>query len=342
LGEWAREYYVVHCEPVSTSSENDGPPRVERITFERIAPKSVAVAAALDSTGALWVSFAQAWMSKIERDGLESARALTPRTAGMIACDTRDNVLALCTARDAWERRSNDSSVACVAPNGVTRWETRVPATVIYGVAVDPLDRLLMASTSVLAVTEAGVTTELPNWCRQLCVDPITKRVWLSNGAVVWRVEDLAMAIRGGMRSPAPLVYLVDSRARARANVMAPCDDSVWMTLGRAPSDGPAILRRAATTRPSDAPKTVMADVPFLSPATAMVATVDGGFWAALENGDLVKCDTAGRVTSRVSAAEQSGAVSVVAPLQSLSVTPDGRTAAALSFAERAVIRVTI
>lgn len=326
---------------MSTSSENDEPVAVERLALDRISGSAHPIGVALDSTGAAWVSFSRAWMSKIARDGLESARAFVPRSTPRLLCDSADNVLVVCDDyRDAWSRTNAETTVLAMDCDGRPRWETSVATGSIWSVAIDSRDRVLIGATKVFAVTEAGSTVELNYWSTTILVDPVTKLAWRSAGTTMERIDDLAAIASGTRKGPAPSVAHWEPTGRVAA--CAPCGDVVWVVNVRSAKKlTTTVLRRVRPSEPKGAVGggVVELTVPFDVEARSMVATIDGGFWAALTNGDLVKYNAAGSLTHRARAADHGWNN---AALHSLTVTPDGRTAAALSFTDRALVRVRV
>lgn len=326
---------------MSTSRESDAPLRIEKIPLERISPRAAPIEAALDATGAAWVSFERAWMSKIERDGRESARVILPRNSAGLVCDSADNVLIAGARWEPWRGAVEGPTYFAFDANGEPLWETRAETGFASAITVDANDRLIGAGNTVFAVTAQGMTVELPYWSTSVAVDPITGLLWRSSGVSVERVDELSAVVRGERKTPAPSVTLWDASARATA--FAPSGGAVWMISRRtAKKLAMTVLRRVRPTEPkgSVAGGAEELVVPFDNDARAMVATRDGGFWVALNNGDLVKCDAAGAVTHRARAGADPGWNNDA--LRSLTVTRDGRTAAALSTKDNALIRVTV
>ncbi len=264
---------------------------------------------AITEAGDVWIAFGhRGFVAKLDRACNEVGRAFVP--GSVVAMDAlRDGSIAvLCSGRrDAWGRRTADSTVIVLSPDGEVRSRRVLSAQLSSAIVAENGGRFhIDAQWSVVTLTSEGGVRSRPmgGVLRSLCRDPRTREPWLCVAARMVALDEALAQPVGRGRANILSLYIPGYASIDARHV----EGGAWVTYRTVNRGQPYALVRVAPTSTNEGvftPATIVAEVALASSPTHLAATSDGGAWVLLPGARAQRFDMVGTSTETVDWSER-------------------------------------
>jgi hypothetical protein len=262
---------------------------------------------AITEAGDAWVGFGQrGFVAKFNRACDEVGRAFV--AGRIVAMDAlRDGSIAvLCSGRhDPWGRRTADSTVVVLSPDGEERSRRVLSAQPSTALVAESGARFHVdGQWSVVTLTSSGGVRSRPmgGAPRSLCRDPRTREPWLSLPYRIVALDEAPARSPSGQTSLTTVIPGFTQLAAKRV------DGGAWVIYRAYNRGQPYALARVAPTTAAGPfpPATIVAEVLLSSQPTHLAATSDGGAWMLLPGALARRVDVIGTTVETVEWSERS------------------------------------
>ncbi len=300
------------------------------------------LATCVDRDGFAWVSYERnACLSRFSPDGTEVALALVPARALSLGAHPSGTTFALCfSRRDVWGTRMGTAILVELDADGaeLRRSFAMPPARSLF-CARD--GRVMLGSrNAMLEVINGAPQVVYPYPTDDLVEDPASGVVWCRSYNRVGPAEDCIESWRGGGRVPPREVYLGVREEVVRT--FAPLGVRAWVATQKPYRPLSTTLWRVEIAPRNLTTERVLFQQPIDGEVTELRATRDGGAWALLGRGALIRVAPDGRESLRAQINVQPTGATSAQSLRGLVVSEDERALTLLDTQANELVRVTL